>query len=106
MDVSYIDDELIAEYQAQARDAGEAEGDDALAPPDEAPEVDAAVRTYYGNRLVYGARGVLYFSNGSANRPNDPCGRRNRWYVRMSPGSRIDPSRNCGSYYGYRITVY
>jgi hypothetical protein len=103
-DVGYISEELIADYDASARDVETAEGDEALTPPDDEPA--AAVRRYYGNHLVARPGGLLYFSNGSPNRPNDPCGQRNRWVVRMTRGSTIDPFQNCGRFWGYRMTIY
>jgi hypothetical protein len=102
-DVAYIDRALLDQYARDARDV--ADDDEALTPPPGAPEVQPDVRVYYGNHLAAAAHGVLYFSNGSPNHPNDPCGRRFRRRVQMTPGSRIDPFRACGSFEGYRITV-
>jgi hypothetical protein len=103
-DVAYIDDDLLAEYE-DAEEATEPAGDDDH--PDDAPQVAELMRVYYGNHLAYGTpRGRLYFSNGSPNRPNDPCGRRNRWYVQMTTGSQINPFRNCSGFTGYQIVVY
>jgi hypothetical protein len=104
-DVAYIDEDLVSEYEAEADDAEQAGEHEALSPPDDAPVVDPEYHVYYGNHLVHGSGGRLYFSNASANRPNDPCGRLHRWYVQLTVGSRINPFRNCGSFWGYQIIV-
>jgi hypothetical protein len=104
-DVAYIDEDLLAEFES-AEEATESEADEA--PPEGAPEVaPMAIRVFYGNSLVYGTpRGRLHFKNGSPNRPNDPCGRMYRRWVQMTPGSPLNPFRNCGGYWGYQIVVY
>ena len=105
----YITQELLDDYEAAAVDAPDNADDPAHLPPDGAPPADddpsALVRVFYGNRLAHAAGGRLYFSNGSPNRPNDPCGRQRRWYVQLTPGSRLNPYRNCGGYWGYQIVV-
>jgi hypothetical protein len=102
-DVAYIDEQLLAEYE----DAEEATEDDELEPPEGAPEVAPMYMVRYGNSLLYGPEpGRLHFKNGSANHPNDPCGRMYRRWVQMTPGSELNPFRNCGSFTGYQIVVY
>jgi hypothetical protein len=101
--VAYIDDELLSEYE----DSEEAEpSDEREEDAPEAPEPEALY--YYGNHLVAdpNIRGRLHFRNGSANRPNDPCGQMYRRWVQLRPGSRIDPFRQCSGFYGYQITIY
>lgn len=102
-DVAYIDEELLAEYE----DAEEAEEESNVEHPADAPTVNPRYRVFYGNSLAYGTpRGRLHFKNGSRNRPNDPCGRLYRRWVQMTPGSEINPFRNCGHFTGYQIVVY
>ena len=102
-DVAYIDEDLLAEYE----ESEEASYSEEESPPEGAPEVAPNARAFYGNSLVYGTpRGRLHFKNGSANRPNDPCGRMYRRWVQMTPGSQINPFRNCGGFTGYQIVVF
>lgn len=95
----YISEELLAEYEE-------------LATEDDSGTVVEGVQAlyYYGHHPLWvpdlsrpGYVGRLYFSNGTANRPNDPCGNRFRrrvWFYHAPRGTQY---RNCGSFWGLQF---
>jgi hypothetical protein len=121
-DVSYIDEELLEQYESESRDAAESPDDAAHAPPeddagDEAEtrhlaSVESAQAYVYGNHPLWVPRndrppntGVFYWSNGSPGYPNDPCGRANRWHrwLRYTPsGTQF---RTCRGYVSFRFLI-
>jgi len=65
---------------------------------------------YYGNHPLWvrdlsqpGFVGRLYFSNGSPNRPNDPCGNRFRRRVWFHHSPVGNPYQNCGRFWGFQF---
>jgi hypothetical protein len=122
-DVDYIDDDLLSDYERNSRDAAEAEGDEGLEPPEAPPQADppglpedlpSGPRAYvYGNHPVWVRRndrppyvGVFYWYNGSPNRPNDPCGRMNRWHRWLHYTPYGEQYRRCAAgYVGFRFLI-
>lgn len=109
----YITTELLSDYEEHAAEVAE-DGSDGEEAGEEAKAlgVEPTYIFYYGNRPAFvrdtsrvGYVGKLFFTNGSPNRPNDPCGQMYRRVVwcRRSPYGW--PYRNCGAFWGFRFST-
>ena len=128
-DLSYITEELLAEY-VEAEEYGEEEpsfdaddeeqAESARAAEEASKEAEEgskeAITPFYykyGNRPIFirdytkpGYVGKVLYYNGSYNRPNNPCGtmyRRLTWSHYTPTWSQY---QNCGPYWGWQITVW
>lgn len=97
----YLTDELLSDLE------GAQEVPDGTVYEDEQATMYAV---YYGNRPLWirdttrpGYVGRLLIYNGSANRPNDPCGTMYRRAIWFYHSPRGNPYRNCGPYWGYQF---